>query len=71
MADLIILAEKAQKVTVRKKNRPRPSGTYQRIFFAEMGAVTGYDGLYPRAAISFLVNTPVHPAFTRTKAAGF
>jgi hypothetical protein len=70
MADFIILTKEAKKVAVGKENRPRPPRTYQGIFFTEVGAVTGHNGLHSGAAISLLIPIPVHPALARTKGAG-
>jgi hypothetical protein len=40
VADFIILAEKAEQIAVGKKDRPRPSDSYQGLLLAEVGTIT-------------------------------
>jgi hypothetical protein len=71
MADLIILAEKAEKIAVTEKNGPRPPCSHQRVLFAEMGAVAGNHGPQACSAEPLLVSLPVHLALPRAELAGF
>jgi hypothetical protein len=71
MADLVILAEKAEEIAMTEKNGPRPPCSDQRVFFAEMGAAAGNHGPQARSAKPLLVSLPVYLALPRAELAGF
>ncbi len=71
MADLVILAEKAEEIAMTEKNGPRPPCSDQKVFFAEMGAAPGNHGPPACSAKPFLVSLPVYLALPWAEPAGF
>jgi hypothetical protein len=71
MADLVILAEKAEEIAMTEKNGSRPPCSDQGVLFAEMGAVAGNHGPQACSAEPLLVSLPVYLAFPRAEPAGF
>jgi hypothetical protein len=56
------LTKDAVKVAVAEEDSPRAVSSHQRIFFAEMGSITGHDGQPASAAVTLFLMQPVHPA---------
>jgi hypothetical protein len=71
VADVVILAEKAEKIAVGEENSPRSFGPDQRVFLSEMRAVAGDNGHGARAAIAFFIGSAIYLALPQTKAAVF
>jgi hypothetical protein len=71
MADFVILAEKAEKVTMGKEDRSRSIDSYERVFFAKMRAVTRDYGPYPCTTIPRFIGGAVYLTVARAKTAGF
>jgi hypothetical protein len=65
LADVVILAEDAAKVTHGKEYRPASAGSSQAIFFAEMGEITTDQGMTAGFADSRIVRQPVDAAVSR------
>jgi hypothetical protein len=71
MADLVILAEKAEEIAMTEENGPRSPCSDQRVFFAKMGAAAGNHGPQACSAKPFLVSLPVYLALPWAELAGF
>jgi hypothetical protein len=70
VADLLVLAEVAEKIAGADKNRARPVAADQGGFFAEM-RIEACDTRKPSSpAKALLVFQPIHPALSWAEAAG-